>query len=45
MKAKIWSCKSSSEVRLPRLRSLRTRILSQISTWFIQYASCVLYFF
>jgi hypothetical protein len=32
MKARIWSRKSSSEVKLPRLSSLRTRILSQIST-------------
>src|SRR5213595_1186896 len=36
MKAKIWSRKSSSDRKLPRLSSLRTRILSQISTWFIQ---------
>src|SRR5437660_231319 len=40
MKAKIWSRKSFSERKLPRLRSLRTKILSQISTWFIK--ACVL---
>src|SRR5258708_942674 len=36
MKARIWSRKSWSERKLPRLSSLRTRILSQISTWFIK---------
>ena len=34
----MWSRKSSSEGKFPRLSSLRTRILSQISTCFIQEA-------
>src|SRR5947207_1902752 len=36
MKARIWSRKSWSETKFPRLSSLRTRMLSQISTWFIK---------
>src|SRR5436305_12837028 len=36
MNAKIWTRRSLSEQKLPRLSNWRTRILSQISTWFIK---------
>src|SRR6266702_1977323 len=36
MKARIWSRRSASERKLPRLSNLRTRRLSQISTGFIK---------